>query len=248
MGQILASIPMTENKMFPLEISKLEQALVVSEINLEESKLWHLRYGHLNMNRLMLLSQHKMVHGLPNIKSVENMCEGCIYGKQHRKSFLVGKSWRATSCLEIIHADPCGPMNTQSLAGSRYFILFTDDYSRMSWVYFLKFKSETFANFKKFKALVENQIGTKIKVLRTDRGGEFVSQEFKLFCQDNVIHRELTAPCTAEQNGIVERKNRTVVEMARSMLKSKNLPNQLWAEAIHTVIFAQYISYKSSHG
>lgn len=241
-GQILASIRMTENKMFPLEVSKVEQALVVSEKNLEESKLWHLRYGHLNMSGLRLLSQNKMVHGLPNIGPVENVCEGCIYGKQHRKSFPVGRSFRATSCLEIVHADLCGPMNTESLAGSRYFLLLTDDYSRMSWVYFLKLKSETFASFKKFKALVENQVGNKVRVLRTDRGGEFLSQEFKVFCEENGIHRELTAPYTPEQNGIAERKNRTVMEMARSMLKSKDLPNQFWAEAVHTAVYLLNIS------
>ena len=80
-----------------------------------------------------------------------------------------------------MHADLCGPMKTESLGGSCYFLLFTDDYSRMSWVYFLKFKFETFENFKKFKALVEKHSGRSIRALRTDRGGEFLSNDFNVF-------------------------------------------------------------------
>ncbi|XP_010277694.1 PREDICTED: uncharacterized protein LOC104612075 [Nelumbo nucifera] len=107
---------------------------------------------------------------------------------------------------------------------------------RMSWVYFLKFKSETFETFKKFKALVEKQSGHCIKVLCSDRGGEFTSNEFNVFCEENGIHRELTAPYSPEQNGVVEWKNRTVVEMARSMMKASGVPNQFWAEVVATTI------------
>lgn len=156
-GQILVNVHMTENKMFPLEVSTVEnKALVV--IEKDESKLWHLRYRHLNISGLKL-SQKEMVLGLPKIDALENVCEGCIYGKQSKKSFPVGKSWRATTCLELVHADLCGPMNTESLGGSKYFLLFTDDYSRMSWVYFVKNKSESFECFVKFKAFVEKQSG-----------------------------------------------------------------------------------------
>jgi len=134
-----------------------------------------------------------MVLGLPKISSLD-LCEGCIYGKQTRKYFSVGKAWRASKCLELIHSDLCGPMQTKSLGGSRYFLLFTDDYSRMSWVYFLKLKSKIFDNFQKFKALVERQSGRYIKTLRTDKGGEFLSNEFNSFCEENGIYKELTAP------------------------------------------------------
>ena len=96
----------------------------------------------------------------------------------------------------------------------------------MSWVYFLKFKSEVFENFKRFKALVEKQSGRSIVALRSDRGGEFTSNEFATFCEKNGIHRELTAPYTPEQNGVAERKNRTVVEMARSMMNVVGLPKK----------------------
>ncbi|XP_058000540.1 uncharacterized protein LOC110654465 [Hevea brasiliensis] len=107
---------------------------------------------------------------------------------------------------------------------------------------FLKYKPETFENFRKFKAMVEKQSGQCIKALRTDRGGEFLSKEFNHFCEENGICRELMAPYTLEKNGVAERKNHTIVEMARSLLKGKGLPNQHWAEAIATVVYLLNIS------
>ncbi|KAL4273006.1 hypothetical protein GQ457_13G030250 [Hibiscus cannabinus] len=230
----------TPNNMFPLDVSNMKNFILAASTK-DDSELWHLRYGHLNIKGLKLLSDKGMVLGLPKIGSLD-LCEGCIYGKQTRKPFPVNKAWRATKCLELIHADLCGPMQTESLGGSRYFLLFNDDYSRMSWVYFLENKSETFEKFQKFKAMVENQSGCHIKVLRTDRGGEFMSKEFNLFCEDNGIRRELTIPYTPEQNGVVERKNRTIVEMARSMLQARRLSNQFWAEAVATSVYLLNLS------
>lgn len=99
-----------------------------------------------------------MVVGLPKMAELV-FYEGCVYRKQSRRSFPVGKSWKVSNCLKLMYVDLCGPMKTKSLGGSRYFLLFIDDYSRISWVYFLNFKSKTFENFKKFKALVEKQSG-----------------------------------------------------------------------------------------
>lgn len=94
------------------------------------SWLWHIRYGHLNMKGLKLLYNKKMVKGLPLIGSTDKVNEGCILGKQHRDSFPVGKSWRASKPLEIVHANICGPMQTLSLNKNKYFIIFVDDFSR----------------------------------------------------------------------------------------------------------------------
>ncbi|KAL4291772.1 hypothetical protein GQ457_14G025100 [Hibiscus cannabinus] len=233
-------IGMTPNKMFPLDVSTMENFSLAANAK-DDSELWHLRYGHLNVKGLKLLSDKGMVQGLPKINSID-LCDGCINGKQTRKSFLVGKAWRASECLKLIHADLCGPMQTESLGGSRYFLLFTDDYSRMSWVYFLTNKSETFENFQRFKAMVEKQSNSHIKILRTDRGGEFMSKIFNLFCEENGIKRELTTPYTPEQNGVAERKNRTVVEMARSMLRARELSDQFWAEAVATFVYLLNLS------
>eukprot|EP00253_Pinus_taeda_P029735 PITA_29735 len=128
-------------------------------------------------------------------------------------------------------------MQAASLAGSQYFLTFIDDFTRKTWVYFLKNKSEVFEKFRNFKALVENQSGLHIKVLRTDRGGEYISKEFLIFCRENGIHKQFTARYTPQQNGVAERNNRTIMDMARSMLKAKYLPNDYWAEAINCAAY-----------
>ena len=153
------------------------------------------------------------------------MCEDHVYGKQSRWPFPTSREWRASKPLELVHADINGPMQTKSLGGNSYLLLFTDDHTRMNWVYFLINKSYALENFKNFRVLVENQRGYHIKHLRIDRGGEFLSNDFKSYCVEHGIHRELTAPYTPQQNSVTERKNRSIVEMARSLLKGKELPN-----------------------
>ncbi|KAI3721795.1 hypothetical protein L2E82_32813 [Cichorium intybus] len=240
-GRVLTCAYMSTNRMFAVDFSKETETAMVSK-SLTEDELWHQRYGHLHIQGLQLLKNKQMVDDLPVIKSLEKVCESCMAGKQSRKSFPVEKAKRADDILEIVHADLWGPMRTESLAGSKYFLLFTDDFSRMSWVYFLKYKSESFEYFRKFKALVEKQSGKALKVLRTDRGGEFTSKEFDAFCDEQGIKRQLTAPYTPEQNGVAERKNRTVGEMARSMLQQKGMPDSFWAEGVAVAVYILNIS------
>ncbi|CAL8169319.1 unnamed protein product [Prunus armeniaca] len=214
---------MMANKVFPLIMTSKENYVLKAE-NVEESHLWHMRYGHLNQRSLQLLHQKDMVVGLPSIQSEKAICEGCIFGKFHRLPFSQS-TWKSRAPFELVHANTCGPTRTPSFNGKKYFLLFVDDYSRMMCVYFLEQKSEAFSFFKQFKAYGEKQSGYNLKTLRTDRGGEFTSNEFSEFCKSNGIKRELTASYTPQQNGVAERRNRTIVEMARSMLKAKGLPN-----------------------
>eukprot|EP00253_Pinus_taeda_P025630 PITA_25630 len=242
----IAEVKMTRNRMFPLRIrADLKNKEVIAAVTQEafqsvpkdENWLWHLRFGHLNFGGLNLLSKKGMVRGLPLIEKPDSLCEGCILGKQHRESFPSGKSIRAKAPLEIVHSDVCGPMQTPSLADSQYFLTFIDDFTRKIWVYFLKNKSEVFEKFRNFKALVENQCRLHIKVLRTDRGGEYISKEFLRFCRENGIHKQFTARYTPQQNGVAERKNRIIMDMARSMLKAKHLPNDYWADAVNCATY-----------
>ncbi len=184
-------------------------------------RLWHVRYGHLNFESLSQLQKQGMVKGLPTFKRENAKCEACIYGKQNRESFPTS-SWRANRRLQLVHSDVCGPLQT-SFGGCKYFLLFIDDFSRMTWVYFLKNKSEAFEKFKIFRQLVENEVKEKIGTLRTYNGGEFTSNEFKTYCSENGIRRHLTNVYTPQQNGVVERMNRTLLGMARSMLTFKRL-------------------------
>jgi hypothetical protein len=118
----------------------------------------------------------KMVHGLPNISSTKGVCEGCVLVEHHRKMFLKGKAWCAKEPLQLIHSDICGSIETPSLSYAVYFITFIDDFSRKSWVYFLKHKSETFAKFQEFKSFGEKESGKSIKILRSDNEGEFIKK------------------------------------------------------------------------
>ncbi|KAG6511143.1 hypothetical protein ZIOFF_029198 [Zingiber officinale] len=236
---IVTNIEM-KNKTFSLTMPLVEdRALKVD--NAELSSLWHLRYGHLHDRALILLKEKNMVIGLPSIEPSGKVCEGCVYGKMHKLPFPK-TSWQAKSPLELVHSDICGPMQTPTPGRKRYFILFIDDYTRMMWIYFLNQKSEAFSTFMQFKAQAERESGFLIKSLRTDRGGEYLSNPFSEYCKANGIKRQLTTSYTPQQNGVAERKNRTIVEMARNMLKYKGIPNLYWAEAVHT---AAYIMNRS---
>ena len=116
------------------------------------------------------------------------VCKGCALGKNTKKSFSSSNS-RYKGILDMIHSDICGPMSSSSLSGCLYYVLFIDDYSCKYWIYFLKVKSETFDKFKEFKALIENQTGRHICILRSDNGGEYESNEFDDFCREAGIKR-----------------------------------------------------------
>ena len=157
------------------------------------------------------------------------VCEPCMAGKAIRKPF--GKAVRATSPLELVHSDICGPMNVRARHGGTYFITFIDDYSRYGYVYLISHKSEALDCFIRFIKEVENQIERTLKVLRTDRGREYLSEQFKGLCEDKGIQRQLTIPGTPQQNGVAERSNRTL-DMVRSMMAQANLPISFWGDAL----------------
>jgi transposase InsO family protein len=128
-------------------------------------------------------------------------------------------------------------MHNESLNGSKYFLLFVDDYSRYCWVYFLKSKSDVFAKFVKFKAVVELETGNRLKILRSDNGGEYTSRQFEAYLAKEGIKHQLTVPYTTQQNGVSERRNRTLMEMARCLLYENKIPLKLWAEAVNTTSY-----------
>jgi transposase InsO family protein len=149
------------------------------------------------------------------------------------------KSRRFTSTkkpLQLVHMDLCGPSRQEGIGKENYFMLIIDDYSRLTWVAFLKETAEAFEKFKMFKVLTETQTGKKLRVVRSDRGGEFMSSDFKELCDKHDIKREYTIPRTPQQNGVVERQNRIVQKMARSMMNEKNIVQTYWVEEIHTTV------------
>ena len=158
----------------------------------EPNELCHRKLAHVHYRALPLAS--KAVEGLPEIQAKhDGVCKGCAKGKNTKKTFLSSKS-KAKGILEIIHSDVCGPMSSSSLSGYVYYVSFIDDFSRKTWIYFMKNKDEVFSKFKEFKAFIENHIEKKIRTFRLDNGGESTSNEFKELCKDSGIKRELSTP------------------------------------------------------
>jgi hypothetical protein len=126
---------------------------------------------------------------------------------------------------------------TKSIRGCKYYMSFIDDHTRKVWVYFMKYKGEVFQHFFNFKAMVEKEKGVSIKCLRFDGGGEYFSNEFSEYLKEHGIQRKYSCSYSPQQNGVAERQNRHIAEIARAMLNEKNLPNYFWAEAIATAVY-----------
>lgn len=205
-------------------------------VSLGDLKLWHERLGHVNVTSLREMIKKNLVEGVKMLDVNNFFCEGCQYGKQYKLPFSSTER-RKTVTGELIYCDLGGPMNTLSESGAKYYILFKDDASAYRTVMFLKHKSDSFDCFKQYASLCKNKFGQMIKILRSDNGTEFNNAVFQEFLKRHGIQHETTTPYTPEQNARLERENRTVVESARSMLYTKDLPKSLWAEAINTAVY-----------
>jgi transposase InsO family protein len=137
----------------------------------------------------------------------------------------------------LVHGDLCGPITPATTAGNKYFLIVIDEFSRYMWVVLLKSKDQALQAFQIVKMPAEVEAEAKLKALRTDQGGEFKSNKFKEFCDAHGIQRYLTMPYSPQQNSVVERRNQTVVAMARNMIKSKGMPGRFWGEAVSTAVY-----------
>jgi transposase InsO family protein len=197
------------------------------------SKLWHERFGNINYRSFQKLCNQNMVTGLPLVSCRDGVCASCVLGKHHRGFFDKRASYHASGPLQLVHSDLCGPLSSPSFSGCKYFLTFIDDFSKRTWVYFLKLKSKVFDKFLAYKALVEKQYGHQIQRLRTNNGGEYVKNNFISYFTMQGIQMQHIVPYTPQQNGVVERKNRTFKEMANCMIQSKGLRLKYWVEAIN---------------
>ncbi|GJU08796.1 hypothetical protein Tco_1125226 [Tanacetum coccineum] len=199
--------------------------------NLDSTYLWHCCLAHINKKRIKQVQQDGLLKSTDD-ESFDK-CESCLSGKMAKKPFPHSNE-RAKDLLGIIHTDICGLLRHVSRQGAIYFITFTDDYSRYGYVYLLKHKHEVFETFKVFKNEVENQLGKTIKAVRSDRGGEYISQEFKDYLKANGIIQQLTPLYTPQHNGVSERRNRTLLDMVRSMMNLPTLPLSFWDYALES--------------
>jgi transposase InsO family protein len=161
----------------------------------------------------------------------------CVLTKQRRLPLPQQSSFRAKERLEIVHRDLCGPVTPATLRGRRYFLLLVDDLSRYMWIVVLSSKGEVADAIRHAQAAAEVKCGSKLRVLRTDNGGEFTTVEFASYCEDEGVQCHYSASYSPQQNGVVERRNQTVVGMARALLKQRGMSAVFWGEAVVTAVY-----------
>jgi transposase InsO family protein len=185
------------------------------------------------------MEKQNLVGGFPKFGTEEVMSEVCEtyqLGKQARHSFPVQTTHVSSKPFKMIHSD-VWTTKTESIRRCKYYMSFIDDHRRKVWVYFMKHKGEVFQLFLNFKAMVEQEKGVSIKCLRFDGGGEYFSNEFNEYLKEHGIQRKYSCSYSPQQNGVVERKNKHIVEITHAMLNEKNLPNYFWVEIVAIVVY-----------
>ncbi|GJZ69286.1 retrovirus-related pol polyprotein from transposon TNT 1-94 [Tanacetum coccineum] len=214
--------------------NKLKDQICLVTID-ENSTLWHRRLGHANMCLIQLLASKELVRNLPKLKFDQHFCDDCKIGKQAHTSHKAKNIVSTTRCLELLHMDLFGPSVVRSYGGNRYTLVILDDYSRYTWTRFLKDKTEVFDQFEIPSKKIQNQLGCTIVSIRTNHGREFDNEvQFGEFCNANGITHNFSAPRTPQSNGMVERKNKTLQKMSRTMLNEQSLPQKFWCNAVDT--------------
>ncbi|GKB59247.1 putative ribonuclease H-like domain-containing protein, partial [Tanacetum coccineum] len=208
---------------------------LVAKATSDESMLWHRRLGHINFKNINKLVNDNLVRGLPT-KHFENdqTCVACLKGKQHRTSCTSKVLNPITKPLFMLHMDLFGLTFVSSLMHKKYCLVVTDDYSRFTWV-FLATKDETNEILKNFIKEIENIVDKKVKIIMSDNGTEFKNKVMEDFCREKGIRIAMTP----QQNGVAERRNRTLIEAARTMLADSKLPTTFWAEAVSNACYVQ---------
>ncbi|GJR51879.1 retrovirus-related pol polyprotein from transposon TNT 1-94 [Tanacetum coccineum] len=203
-----------------------------------KSWLWHRRLNHLNFGTLNELARNNLVRGLPMLKyDKDHLCPSCQLGKSKKASHPLKTENTNTEVLNTLHMDLCGPMRTESINGKKYVLVIVDDYTRFGWVRFLRTKDETPQVIEKFIVKTQRALNATVRFVRTDNGTEFVNKTLDGWFESVGISHETSVPRSPQQNGVVERRNRTLMEAARTMLIFAKAPLFLWAEAVATACY-----------
>jgi transposase InsO family protein len=201
--------------------------------------LWYRRLAHVGMRNLAKLQKDSHIIGLTNVVfEKDRVCSACQAGKQHGVPHQSKNVVTTKRPLELLHMDLFGPMAYICIGGSKYGLVIDDDFSRFTWVFFLSDKGETLETLKKFMRRAQNEFELKIKKVRSGNGTEFKNTGVEEFLSEEGIKDEFLVPYTPQQNGVVERKNRTLIEAARTMLDEYKIPDNFWAEAVNTACHA----------
>ncbi|GJX36728.1 retrovirus-related pol polyprotein from transposon TNT 1-94 [Tanacetum coccineum] len=224
-----------KNGLYVMKLGNKSQDKLCLATVVDNSTLWHRRLGHANMRLIQSLSSKELVRNLPKLKYDKHFCDACKIGKQAHASHKAKNMVSTKRCLELLHMDLFGPSAIKSYGGNLYTLVVVDDYSRYTWTRFLKTKNEAFEKFEILSRKIQNQLGSSIIAIRTDHGREFDNEvQFGAYCDAQGITHNFSAPRTPQSNGVVERKNRTLQEMSRTMLNEQSIPQKFWCNAVDT--------------
>ncbi|KAL8091492.1 hypothetical protein AgCh_033925 [Apium graveolens] len=222
---------------------------LLSRASIEENLNWHKKLSHLNFNNINELVKKDLVRGMPKtVFAPDGLCDSCQKVKQIKSSF---KSKTESSILEpyhLLHVDLFGPVNVMSIAKKKYAMIIVDEFTRYTWVYFLHKKTETTSTLTDHVKQLDKLIKDFVKIIRSDNGTEFKNSIMEEFCKDHGIKQEFYVPETPQQNGVVERKNWTLIEAALIMLDEAKLSTYFWAEAVQIACFTQNATLINKHG
>ncbi|KAJ9535942.1 hypothetical protein OSB04_un000896 [Centaurea solstitialis] len=212
----------------------------VSRASSDTNWLWHKRFSHLNFKTINQLCINNLVVGLPDFRYTKvSLCSACEKGKQTRASFKSKQISSISSPLQLLHMDLFGPVNVQSIVEKKYTLVIVDEYSRYTWVFFLRSKSDAPEEIILFVRKMERLNNLTVRSIRSDHGTEFKNSTLETFFDQKGISQNFSSVRTPQQNGVAERRNRTLIEAARSMLSEANLATQFWAEAVNTACYTQ---------
>lgn len=191
--RLLAKIHRSPSRLYILD-TEIARPVCLATHTMEDLWLWHARYGHVNFGALRKMGHDKLVHGMPLLDQVDQLCDACLASKHRCTPFPQSALARSTEALQLLHGDLCGPISPPTPSRNHYFLLLVDDYTRYMWVSLLPSRDEATAAIKRVQAAAERKMGKRIQALRTDRGGEFLSAAFEKYYADIGLHRELTTP------------------------------------------------------
>ncbi|GKC42494.1 retrovirus-related pol polyprotein from transposon TNT 1-94 [Tanacetum coccineum] len=213
---------------------------LLSKASKTKSWLWHRRLSHLNFEAINHLARHGLVRGLPKLKFEKNhLCFACALGKSTKKPCKPKSEDTNQEKLYLLHMDLCGPMRVASVNGKKYILVIVDDYSRFTWVKCLRSKDEALTFIINFLMMIQVRLKETVRRIITDNGTEFVNQTLREYYEKVGISHKTSVSRSPQQNGVVERQNRTLIEAARTMLIYAKAPLFLWAEAVTTACYTQ---------
>ncbi|GJV40291.1 retrovirus-related pol polyprotein from transposon TNT 1-94 [Tanacetum coccineum] len=186
--------------------------------------LWHRRLSYLNFDTINLLSKKDIVNGLPKLKYVKDqLCSSCELGKAKKSSFKTKTAPSSKGWLHLLHMDLCGPMRVESINGKKYILVIVDDYSQYTWTYFLRSKDETPKVLIDFLKLIQRGLQAQVITVRTDRGTEFLNKTLHAYFKEEGIKHQTLTSRTPQQNDVVERRNRTLIEAVKQCFRLLNV-------------------------